>query len=165
MAKRRSRGEGGIRWSESRKRFIAEMTVGYTASGKRIVKSGGGKTETAARNALKDILKDYEDGLTSAENYTVADAVNDWLAYGQSKRSPGTVAKVTLHANNHIIPALGARRLASRTPSKTFLPTTWTSGSPTRPRCYRPAHSTRSHPSSVAPSTALCCATKRNAMS
>lgn len=94
------------------------MTVGYTAAGKRIVKSGSGKTETAARNALKDILKDYEDGLTSAENYTVADAVNDWLTYGQSKRSPGTVAKVTRHANNHVIPALGARRLASRTPSK-----------------------------------------------
>lgn len=118
MAERRSRGDGGVRWSESRQRFIAEFTIGYKPNGKRIVKSGSGKTETAARNALKDILRDYEAGTTSAENYTVADAVKDWLTYGLSRRSPGTVAKVTRHANNHIIPALGARRLASRTPAK-----------------------------------------------
>jgi integrase len=118
VAERRGRGDGGVRWSESRQRFIAEFTIGYKPNGKRIVKSGSGKTETAARNALKDILRDYEAGTTSAENYTVADAVKDWLTYGLSRRSPGTVAKVTRHAHNHVIPALGARRLASRTPAK-----------------------------------------------
>jgi hypothetical protein len=92
--------------------------VGYQPNGKRIVKSGSGKTETAARNAFKDILKDYEAGMTSAENYTVADAVNVWLTYGLNRRSPKTVAKLTLQANNHVIPALGGHRLASRTPAK-----------------------------------------------
>lgn len=118
MADRRSRGDGGIRWSEKRQRFIAEFTVGYKPNGKRIVKTGSGKTETEAKTALKDILRDYEAGRTSIENYTVADAVTDWLTYGLNRRSPRTVAKLTLQANNHIISALGARRLASRTPSK-----------------------------------------------
>jgi len=44
-------------------------------------------------------------------NYTVADAVRDWLQYGLSGRSQATVEKCTILANTHIIPALGARKL------------------------------------------------------
>jgi Phage integrase family len=35
---RRGRGEGGLYWDERRQRFIAEVTVGYTPAGKRIVR-------------------------------------------------------------------------------------------------------------------------------
>jgi hypothetical protein len=45
MSKRRGRGEGGIHWDERRQRLIASVTTGYTASGKRIVRRGSGKTE------------------------------------------------------------------------------------------------------------------------
>lgn len=113
MAKRRSRGEGGLRWSESRQRWIAEVTVGYTPAGKRIVKSASGKSKTDAKNALKEILRDTEDGsLPEAHNYTVGDAVRDWLTYGLSSRDAETVKKLTILANVHIMPVLGKRRLA-----------------------------------------------------
>jgi integrase len=112
MASRRSCGDGGLYWDRSRKRWIAEVTVGYTASGKRIVRKASGTTKTVAQRNLKEIIRDYEDGLAIApHNYTVADAVRDWLSYGLSGRSRATVEKCTILANTHIIPALGARKL------------------------------------------------------
>jgi integrase len=112
MPARRSRGDGGLYWDRSRKRWIAEVTVGYTASGKRIVRKASGTTKTVAQRKLKEIIRDYEDGLAIApHNYTVADAARDWLRYGLSGRSRATVEKCTILANTHIIPALGARKL------------------------------------------------------
>ena len=58
------------------------------------------------------MLRDHDDGLTMAPGgYTVGDAVRDWLAFGQGKQEEGTVAWITSLADNHVIPALGARRL------------------------------------------------------
>ncbi|MGP3960782.1 Arm DNA-binding domain-containing protein [Nonomuraea sp. 3N208] len=62
--------------------MIASLTVGYTPAGKRIVKHGSGKTKTEAKNKLKEIIRDYEDGLAVApHDYTVADAVTYWLEH------------------------------------------------------------------------------------
>jgi integrase len=112
LTKRRSRGDGGLRWSDARQRWIAEVTVGWKPDGKRIVKSASGKTKTEAKNALKDILRDTEDGSSAeAHNFTVGDAVRDWLTYGLSGRDPETVTKLTILANTHILPVMGNRRL------------------------------------------------------
>lgn len=112
MTKRRSRGEGGLRWSEARQRWIVEVTVGYKPSGKRIVKSASGKTKTEAKEELKKLLRDTEDGsLPEAHNYTVGETVSDWLRYGLSGRDAETVNKLTCLANTHIIPVLGSKRL------------------------------------------------------
>jgi integrase len=112
MPARRSPGDGGLYWDRRRERWIAEVTIGYTPSGKRIVKKASGKTKTAAQRKLKEIIRDHEDGLAIApHNYTVADAVREWLQYGLSGRSPKTIEKCTILANTHIIPALGARKL------------------------------------------------------
>ena len=44
MGERRGRGEGCLYWDEKRQRFIAEVTIGYTPAGKRIMRRGSGKT-------------------------------------------------------------------------------------------------------------------------
>ncbi len=112
MTKRRSRGDGGLHWDESRQRWIASVTVGYTPAGKRIVKRGSGKTKTEANAKLKKIVRDYEDGQTIAPvNYTVADAVTYWLQHGLNGRESNTVRLYEERARIHIIPALGARKL------------------------------------------------------
>jgi integrase len=112
MTKRRSRGDGALYWSEQRQRWIAEVTIGYTPAGKRIVRRGSGRTKTEANAKLKDVLRDKEDGLTIAPNcVTVADAVNDWLTYGLSKRAKGTRDNYTTLARTHIVTGLGARKL------------------------------------------------------
>lgn len=109
---RRGRGEGGLYWDEKRQRFIAEVTIGYTPAGKRIVRRGSGKTKTEARAKLKEVLRDQEDGVSvTRQNFTVADAVNDWLTYGLPGRAASTVAKYEYLCRPHIIADLGARKL------------------------------------------------------
>ncbi|MFD8882434.1 tyrosine recombinase XerC [Streptomyces erythrochromogenes] len=112
MTKRRSRGDGGLHWDEKRQRWIATATLGFDARGKRVVRRGSGKTKTEAKNKLKEVLRDHEDGLAVAPtNYTVANAVDDWLMYGLAGRDARTVATCTSLSRIHVIPALGARKL------------------------------------------------------
>jgi integrase len=116
MAKRRSRGDGGLYWSEARQRWIAEVTTGYDGRGRRITRKASAKTKTEAKDKLKEMLRDLDDGLVLASGgYTVADAVNDWLSYGLNGRAPGTVTKNRIYAETHVIPALGARKLRELT--------------------------------------------------
>ena len=116
MTERRSRGDGGLHWDEARQRWIASVTVGHTPAGKRIVKKASGRTKTEALKKLKQIIRDYEDGLlVSSKGYTLADAVRNWLEFGLSGRSSGTVDKCMILASTHIIPALGARKLVDLT--------------------------------------------------
>src|SRR5262245_43876140 len=112
MAKRRSRGDGGLHWDAARERWIASVTVGYTPQGKRIVRRASGRIKTEANAKLKQLLRDHHDGLiATSSGYTVEQAVRDWLRFGLSGRSPATVAKCTILANRHVIPDLGARKL------------------------------------------------------
>ncbi|MGH3754963.1 MAG: hypothetical protein ACRDRP_20150 [Pseudonocardiaceae bacterium] len=112
MPKRRSRGDGGLHWNETRQRWIATASLGYAPDGKRIVKRGSGKTKAAAKTKLTEVLRDHDDGLAIAPTgYTVANAVNDWLSYGLSGRDTGTITTCTILSNTHIIPSLGARKL------------------------------------------------------
>jgi integrase len=112
MAKRRSRGDGGLYWSESRQRWIAEVTVGYDGRGKRITRKASGKTKTEAKDKLKEMVRDLDDGLSIAPyGYTVAEAVQDWLEFGLAARDEATVTKLASLASTHVIPAIGARKL------------------------------------------------------
>jgi len=112
MTARRSRGDGGLYWDRSRERWIAAVTLGYTPSGKRIVKRASGTSKTAAQRKLKAIIHDYQDGLVLfSDGYTVVQAVSDWLAYGLSGRSQKTISTCTTLSDIHMIPALGARKL------------------------------------------------------
>ncbi|WP_019874379.1 site-specific integrase [Sporichthya polymorpha] len=116
MTARRSRGDGGLYWSESRGRWIAEVTVGFSPAGKRIVRKASGRSKTEAQRKLKEILRDQDDGFAVApRGYSVADAVNDWLTYGLSNRSQATRDKYKFLADGHVIPALGARKLVDLT--------------------------------------------------
>lgn len=116
MTKRRSRGDGGLHWDETRQRWIASVTVGYTPAGKRIVRKGSGRTKTEAHAKLREKVREYEDGLTSIQTgYTVAQAVEDWLTYGLNGRSPRTVEKNRHLCRVHLIADLGARKLRDLT--------------------------------------------------
>jgi integrase len=112
MTKRRSRGDGGLRWSEKRQRWIAEATIGYSPAGKRLVKSASAATKTEAKAKLKELIRDLDDGVpTGSANYRVGEAVENWLAYGLSGRDPKTVKNYRNLATVHIIPNLGKRKL------------------------------------------------------
>jgi integrase len=109
---RRTRGEGGVRWSEARQRWIAEKTVGYDARGKRIVRTGSGTSQTAALRDLRRRVKDYEAGLiVGSEHYRVRQAVEDWLRFGQGKAGESTRKRNHDLCKAHVIPKLGERKL------------------------------------------------------
>ncbi|MDQ2706399.1 MAG: tyrosine-type recombinase/integrase [Actinomycetota bacterium] len=117
MTARRSRGDGGLHWDEHRQRWIASVTAGYTPAGKRIVRRGSGKTKTEAKNRLKEILRNREDGAPAEANgYTVAHSVEDWLAYGLGGRSANTITNRRILAETHIVGPLGARKLRDLSP-------------------------------------------------
>jgi len=113
MTKRRSRGDGGLHWDATRQRWIASVTVGYTPSGKRIVRRASGRTKTEAKEKLKDLVNDRDEGtsVASPPGFTVEQAVRDWLQYGLSGKAPATLSKNTILAQTHVIASLGSRRL------------------------------------------------------
>jgi len=116
MTKRRSRGDGGLHWDENRQRWIATVTVGYDARGKRITRRASGKTKTEAKEKLKELIRDYDDGLSApAGNYTVGSAITHWLEHGLSGRDPNTVDMYRIYAETHIVPVLGKRKLRELT--------------------------------------------------
>ncbi|GGP36041.1 tyrosine-type recombinase/integrase [Saccharothrix coeruleofusca] len=117
MAKRRSRGDGGIHWDEKRERYIATLHVGYKPDGKRITKQRSAKTMTEAKRKLRELQRELEDGGTIAPHgYTVGEAVTDWLTnYAATGRDPNTVRARRVLAEQHVIPALGARKLVELT--------------------------------------------------
>jgi integrase len=101
-----------LHWKESSKRWVASVTVGYTPAGKRIVRQRSARTKTEAKALLREILRDHDDGHSSAvDNYTVADAVADWLAHGLAGRSANTIDNRRILAETHIVGPLGARKL------------------------------------------------------
>ncbi len=112
MTIRRSRGDGGLHWDEGRQRWIATASLGFDPAGKRVIKRASGRTKTAAKNKLKQTLRDYEDGLAIAPaDYTVAQAVSDWLAFGLNGRDVATLTTNRTLCKVHVFPDLGARKL------------------------------------------------------
>lgn len=90
--------------------------MGYDGRGKRITKKASGRTKTEAQSKLKEILRDHEDGLAHGQhNYTVGEAVTYWLRFGLRGRAASTVENYRNLAEQHIIPALGARKLRELT--------------------------------------------------
>ena len=116
MTARRGRGEGSLYWDSQRKRWRGEITVGYDVRGKRITRKASGKTKTEAKEKLREIQRDYDDGLISASSKnTVGDAIVYWLAYGLSGRDEDTIDMYRTYAETHIIPAIGRRPLGELT--------------------------------------------------
>jgi integrase len=112
MTKRRSRGDGGLHWDAQRQRWIATAHLGYDGGGKRIVKRASGRTKTEAKDKLKEILRDLDDGQTiTPHGYTVRDAVTSWLTYGLNGRDEETVKNYRYLAEGHILPHIGGRKL------------------------------------------------------
>lgn len=112
MTTRRSRGDGGLHWDGRRQRWIATVTIGYDSRGKRITRKASGKAKTEAKDKLKEMVRDVDDGLPiPANGYTLADAVRAWLSYGLRGRDADTIANYTCLADAHIIESIGAKSL------------------------------------------------------
>jgi hypothetical protein len=113
MTTRRSHGEGSLFFDQSRQRWTVSMDVGFSAMGKRRRVKASARTKTEAKALLQKIRRDAAEGLPPEQRgYTVREAVESWLRYGMTGRDASTVKNRRILAYKHVIPALGARRLA-----------------------------------------------------
>ncbi|MFD7402988.1 tyrosine recombinase XerC [Streptomyces sp. NPDC059866] len=112
--KRRTRaghGDDSIYWDKSKNRYIGAVSLGYTPSGKRNRPTVSGKTKSEVRQKLRELKKQLAVGVKTPANYTVAQAVNDWLAQGLKGREVTSVDTYKSLADNHIVPQLGKGKL------------------------------------------------------
>jgi integrase len=111
---RRGWGDDGIYWVARRKRYVGAVSLGYGPDGKRIRKSVSGKTKQEVKDKLKALHDDLAGTVRSPRDYTVNQAVDDWLSEGMHGRSAETVAKYR-NVLNPVLRRLGSRILADLT--------------------------------------------------
>ena len=103
--KRRGQGEDSICWDSSKNRYVGAVSLGFSASGRRIRRKVTGRTKAEIRDKLRELHQEVDSGLRPKRTYTVDDALDDWLAQGLDDVSARTV---TLYKGT-IAPALRAQ--------------------------------------------------------
>ncbi|MBD2892372.1 hypothetical protein amrb99_12820 [Actinomadura sp. RB99] len=87
--------------------WTGAISLGFASNGKRKRLKRKGRTKTEVRDKLIKAAKELEAGVKTPANYTVADAVEDWLAKGLKGRDAGTVTTNRILADKHVIPLIG----------------------------------------------------------
>ncbi|MFH9070243.1 site-specific integrase [Streptomyces alboflavus] len=108
---RAGHGDDSIYWDKSKNRYIGAVSLGYTPSGSRRRPKVSGKTKTEVRQKLRELRKELARGARAPASYTVAQAVNDWLAQGLKGKEASSIGTYRSLADNHVIPHLGAAKL------------------------------------------------------
>ena len=91
--------------------YTGAISLGFDGKGNRQRIKKKGRTKAAVRDKLVQVVADREAGLKPTVGYTVADAVNDWLAKGLKGRDENTVTTNRILAEQHVIPLIGATKL------------------------------------------------------
>ncbi|MFC9623420.1 tyrosine recombinase XerC [Streptomyces sp. NPDC056930] len=104
-------GEDTIYWDAAKKRFVGAVSLGYAPDGRRLRPKVYGKTKTEVRGKIRELKKEVEAGVRTPANYTVANAVSDWLERGLKGRDDQTVGKNRTLATKHLIPYVGRAKL------------------------------------------------------
>jgi len=92
--------------------YTGAISLGFDGRGRRKRVKRKGRTKEAVKDKLKEVVKNLESGIKASPNYTVADAVTDWLAKGLKGRTDKTVETLRGLAEQHVIPEIGAIKLA-----------------------------------------------------
>ncbi|MFH8793305.1 tyrosine recombinase XerC [Streptomyces sp. NPDC017941] len=108
---RAGHGDDSIYWDKSKNRYIGAVSLGYTPSGSRKRPKVSGKTKAEVRQKLRELRKELARGARAPASYTVAQAVNDWIAQGLKGKEATSIGTYRSLADNHVIPYLGAARL------------------------------------------------------
>jgi hypothetical protein len=90
---RRGHGEDSIYFDQANGYWVAAVSLGYSPDGKRRRRTVRGRTKTEARDKLRVLHEEIAANVQAPAAYTVAHAVDDWLADGLDGRSEETVAK------------------------------------------------------------------------
>jgi integrase len=95
--------------------YTGAISLGFDGRGRRKRIKRKGRTKEAVKDRLREAVNDLEAGIKSSTNYTVADAVTDWLAKGLKGRADKTVETLRGLAEQHVIPLIGGMKLKEMT--------------------------------------------------
>lgn len=111
---RRGNKDGSIYQDKSKNCWIAEITVGYDANGKRRRTRRRARTKTEAKEKLRELQRNVEDGTPIGRaNMTVNDLLDYYRHTIVDARdlSQNTVQRIDWVINRHLRPAFGRRRI------------------------------------------------------
>ena len=109
---RRGAGEGSIFKDPTSGRWRALVDVGADASGRRQRRKVSGRTRAEVLLKLREIQRDAEDGLSrTGRHVTVAALAEEWLRHRSGELAASTLEVRTWAVRQHLVPALGARRV------------------------------------------------------
>jgi integrase len=91
--------------------YTGAISLGFDAAGRRQRVKRKGRTKAQVKDKLREVVDDLEAGVTAAENYTVQEAVNDFLDQGMKGKAQETIDNYRSIASHHLIPCVGAARL------------------------------------------------------
>ena len=112
MARRRANNEGSIFYRESRKEWVAEVSL----KGMRLTKYA--KTQRECRDWVKETLTKIGNGLTfSGTQVTLSKFVDSWLNGKELSIRPQTVSAYRALVKQHIMPLMGEMRLQDIQPT------------------------------------------------
>jgi integrase len=113
---RRGRGEGGI-YQRDDGLWVASVSAGYSATGKRRRRTVYGHSKQEVREKLRQLHDQAGKGiLTDADRLTTKEYLERWLSLVKPKVAPTTYARYEQHVRLHLAPHLGAVRLSKLTP-------------------------------------------------
>ncbi len=95
--------------------FTGAISLGFDGQGRRQRIKRKGRTKAIVKDKLVQAVADRDAGLRTAGNYTVAQAVQDWLAKGLKGRDEETITANRILAEQHVLPLIGACKLTELT--------------------------------------------------
>lgn len=115
---RRPRGDGAVYYDESRDRWVGQIDLGVDALGKRIRPKVVGATPGEVRKRLKELQANNEHGQDVTQRTTTfAELTAAWFQRGLSADlSDNTRENYRRILDQHVLPALGSRRVVSLRP-------------------------------------------------
>jgi integrase len=116
----RSRGEGTVHLHKPSGLYVAQVSLGTDAAGKRVRKTAYGKTEADARAERDRMLREYASGLdVNAAKMSVEEYLNGWIRHLDATiraKRPRTWRSYADTVRLHIAPMIGARSLLKLSP-------------------------------------------------
>jgi integrase len=113
-AKKRANGEGSIRWSETKKVWIARLAVGTRLDGRPDVREVSHKSQKGCREKLDSLKAQVANGTLSKGDMagmTVSQFLDRWLATVTPNLRPNTSTRYRGYVEKHFKPGLGTKRL------------------------------------------------------
>jgi integrase len=91
--------------------FIGAIDLGSDDKGNRKRLKRRGRTKEIVKDKLKKAVAELEAGIDTSDDYTVEQAVRDWLAKGTKGLSVKTINDYLSLAESNLIPFIGAKKL------------------------------------------------------